>query len=103
MASFTEASTVQAAIIDRLIQPDLGWEYVEADQLGRERTSVMLEADVVEALQRLNPILLEKPHLLAEVMPKLRAVVLSVHDEGLITANERMMSWLRGNETVHFV
>ena len=103
MASFTEASTVQAAIVDRLTQPDLGWEYVDADQLGREKTSVLLEADVVEALQRLNPILQERPHLLAEVMPKLRAVVLAVYDEGLIAANERMMSWLRGNETVHFV
>jgi type I restriction enzyme, R subunit len=103
MASFTEASTVQAAIVDRLIQPDMGWEYVDAEKLGREKTGVLLEADVVEVLQRLNPILQEKPHLLAEVMPKPRAVVLSVHDEGLISANERMMSWLRGNETVNFV
>ena len=36
-------------------------------------------------------------------MPKLRAVVLSVHDDGLVAANERLMSWLRGNETVQFV
>jgi type I restriction enzyme R subunit len=64
---------------------------------------VLLEADVVEALQRLNPILAERAHLLAEVMPKLRAVLLSVHDDGLVAANERLMSWLRGNETVQFV
>lgn len=103
MAGFTETSTIQAAVLDRLTQPDLGWQYVEADKLGRDKTDVLLEADVVEALQRLNPILAEKPHLLAEVMPKLRAVVLSVHDDGLVPTNERLMSWLRGNETVQFV
>ena len=103
MAGFSESSTIQAAVLDRLTQPDLGWQFVEADKLGRDKTDVLLEADVVEALQRLNPILAEKPHLLAEVMPKLRAVVLSVHDDGLVTTNERLMSWLRGNETVQFV
>jgi type I restriction enzyme R subunit len=101
--AFTEASTIQAALVDRLTQPDMGWELIEADDLGRDKTDVMLEADVVETLQRLNPILAEKSHLLAEVMPKLRAVFLSVQDEGLMATNERMMSWLRGNESVHFV
>jgi type I restriction enzyme, R subunit len=103
MATFTETSTTQAAVVDRLTQPDLGWEFVEPEKLGRDKTDVLLEADVVEALQRLNPILAERPELLEEVMPKLRAVLLSVHDEGLIATNERMMTWLRGNETVHFV
>ncbi len=103
MTSFSEASTVQAAVIDRLTQADLGWQLVGAEGLGRDKTDVLLESDVVDALQRLNPILAERPELIAEVMPKLRAVVLSVHDDGLVAANERMMSWLRGNETVHFV
>lgn len=103
MASFTEASTTQAAVIDRLTQPDLGWEFVEAEKLARDKTEVLLEADVVEQLQRLNPVLAERPELLAEVMPKLRAVLLSVHDEGLIPTNERLMGWLRGSEMVHFV
>lgn len=103
MVGFSESSTIQAAVLVRLTQPDLGWEFVEADKLHRDKTEVLLEADVVEALQRLNPTLAERPHLLAEVMPKLRAVVLSVHDDGLVVANERLMSWLRGNEAVQFV
>lgn len=103
MATFTESSTTQAAVIDRLTQPDLGWEFVEAEKLARDKTGVLLEADVVEELQRLNPILAGRPELLAQVIPKLRAVMLSVHDEGLIPTNERLMGWLRGNETVHFV
>jgi type I restriction enzyme R subunit len=103
MAAFTEASTIQAAVVDRLVKPDMGWEVVEADDLGRDKADVMLEADAVEALQRLNPILAEKPHLIDEVLPKLRAVFLSVHDDGLMATNERMMSWLRGNESVQLV
>ncbi len=47
--------------------------------------------------------LAESPHRLAEVLPKLRAVVLSVHDDGLVAANERLMGWLRGIEAVQFV
>jgi type I restriction enzyme R subunit len=103
VATFTETSTTQAAVVDRLSQPDLGWEFIEAEKLDRDYTDVLLEGEVLGALQRLSPILAERPELIEEVMPKLRAVLLSVHDDGLIVANERMMSWLRGRETVHFV
>jgi len=60
MATFTETSTTQAAVVDRLSQPDVGWELVEGDKLERNYTDVLLEGDVVEALQRLNPILAER-------------------------------------------
>lgn len=103
MATFTETSTTQAAVVDRLSQSDLGWDVIEPDKLGRDNTEILVEHEVVDALQRLNPILAERPQLIDEVMPKLRAVLLAVHDDGLVAANERMMSWLRGNETVHFV
>src|SRR6266536_548725 len=103
MATFTETSTTQAAVLDRMTQPDLGWEFVEPDNLGRDKTDVVLESDVVEALQRLNPLIAERPESVNQVLPKLRAVLLSVGDDGLVVANERLMSWLRGNETVHFV
>lgn len=103
MATFTETSTTQAAVVDRLTQPDLGWEFVEPDKLGRDKTDVLIESDVMKALQRLNPLIAATPELVDEVLPKLRAVLLAVSDDGLVVTNERMMSWLRGNETVHFV
>ena len=103
MASFTEASTTQAALVDRLTQADIGWDYVEPDNLARNKTDVLIEADVVDALQRLNPVIAAKPELVNEVLPKLRAVILSVYDEGLVPSNERLMAWLRGTETVQFV
>jgi hypothetical protein len=67
MATFTESSTTQAAVVDRLTQADLGWTFVAADELVRDKTEVLIETHVVEALQRLNPILAERPELVNEV------------------------------------
>jgi type I restriction enzyme, R subunit len=103
MATFTETSTTQAAVVDRLTQPDLGWDFVDPESLERDHTEILVESEVIAAIQRLNPIIADRPELVAEVLPKLRAVLLTVHDDGFIAANERMMRWLRGNETVHFV
>lgn len=102
MSGFTEASTSQAAIIDRLSQADLGWKHVRACDLAREPTSALVEPDIVDALIRLNPAIAEHPERVNEVLPKLRAAVLSVQDEGLIGANELMIRWLRGLQTVQF-
>jgi type I restriction enzyme, R subunit len=103
MATFTESSTTQAAVVDRLTQPDIGWQFVTAGDLARDNTDVLIEADVVEALQRLNPLIAQKHELVNEVLPKLRAVILSVYEDGLVSSNERLMGWLRGTETVQFV
>lgn len=103
MATFTETSTTQAAIVDRLTQADLGWEFVEPESLERDHTEILIESEVIAALQRLNPTIAAHRELVEEVLPKLRAVLLAIQDDGLIAANERMMRWLRGHETVHFV
>lgn len=100
---FNEASTTQAAIVDRLAQPDIGFEFTAGKDLERELISPMLEQDVVEALIRLNPEIAAKPERVDEVLPKLRAIFYTVADEGLVAANERMMSWLRGLEAVEFM
>jgi type I restriction enzyme R subunit len=102
-AGFTESSTIQAAVADRLSKPDLGWTEVHPDQLKREDISALIEPDVTEALLTLNPAIAADPDRVDQVLPALRAVVLSVVEDGLIAANERMMSWLRGREAVQFV
>ena len=94
---------MQRAVAERLVQPDLGWELVSPNDLRRDKTDVLVESDVVAALASLNPLIGERPELASEVLPKLRAVVLSVSDDGLVATNERMMRWLRGAETVQFV
>jgi len=102
-ASFTETSTTQAAIVDRLTQPDLGWTFVPGAELSRELTDVLIEDDVIEALKRLNPLIAKHPEYAEEVIARLRALILAVYDDGLVKVNEAMMSWLRGLETHQFV
>lgn len=103
MAGFTEASTIQAAITDLLTKPAMGWDYVAGKDLDRSEISPLIESDVSKALIRLNPVIAEKPERVDEILPKLRAVLLSVADEGLVAANERMVRWLRGLESHQFI
>lgn len=103
MSDFSESTTIQAAIVHRLSQPDIGWDLKHPDQLDREDISALIEPDVIATLIRLNPIIAEKPERAHEIIPKLRAIVLSVLDDGLIASNERMMGWLRGLEAHQFI
>src|SRR5690606_25174670 len=90
-------------IVARAAKADLGWTYVPGDQLNRTLTDVIIEADLVDALMRLNPVIAEKPQRVEELLPKLRALVLSTPTEGLVETNERLTRWLRGLETHQFV
>jgi type I restriction enzyme R subunit len=38
-----------------------------------------------------------------EVLPKLRAVALSAVNDGVVAANERMTTWLRGHQTLKYI
>ena len=98
--AFTEANTIQAAVIDRLAKPDMGWTKVAPDQLVREDISAFIEPDITEALISLNPAIAKDSARVDQVLPGLRATVLSVIEDGLIAANERMMNWLRGRQEV---
>ena len=52
---------------------------------------------------RLNPLIAAEPSRLNEVMPKLRAVILSAVNDGVVAANEQMTTWLRGHQTIKYV
>ena len=95
-------SSVQAALVDRLTRPDLGWCFVPGARLDRTPDAVLVESEVVAALVRLNPLIAEDPGRVDEVLPRLRATILSVANDGLIEANRRLMGWLRGTETIRF-
>lgn len=103
MSGFSESSTVQAAIVDRLAHPELGWSRASGKDLGRAIDGVLLEGDLIDALIRLNPLIAEQPDRVEEVLPLLRAVILSAVTEGLVAANERMVTWLRGHKTIKFI
>jgi type I restriction enzyme R subunit len=103
MATFSESSTIQAALLARLSDPGIGWTPVAAQDLARGETQALVESEVVEALLRLNPKIAAKPERVDEILPRLRATVLAVADEGLVRANELMISWLRGLVTHQFI
>ena len=65
-------SAIQAALVDRLIKPDLGWRFVVGTALDRTMDAVLIESEVVAALLRLNPAIAEKPERVDEVLPPAR-------------------------------
>jgi len=101
MSGFSEASTVQAWLIERFVS--LGWTHVGPNQLPRAFTDVLCDDWVIAALQRLNPAIAESPERVDEVLPLIRSVVLSANNEGLLAANERMTILMRGDYTVKYV
>lgn len=101
MSVFSESSTVQAWLEQRL--STFGWRVVPADKLPRANTDVLCEDWVVAALVRLNPAIAEQPDRVDEVLPVLRSAVLSANNEGLMAANERLTTLLRGDQTFKFV
>lgn len=95
-------SAVQAALVERLTRSDLGWRFVPGPQLPRQLDGVLLDDEVRAALVRLNPVIAEAPERVEEVLPRLRAVLLTVANDGLVAANEEMVGWLCGRRTVKF-
>jgi type I restriction enzyme R subunit len=79
-----------------------GWYYVPATSLPRQPKDVFIETFLREALIRLNPAIAANPDRAEEVIYKLRAMVLAVRSDGIISANEQFTEWLRGNKTMPF-
>jgi type I restriction enzyme R subunit len=100
-AGFTESSTVQAWLVERLVA--LGWEHIPGRELPRDFTAPLVEEWVIEAIEILNPALHGDPDRVDEVLPTIRASVLAAAAEGLVPANERMTTLLRGDHTVKYV
>ena len=101
MTGFSESSTVQAAIVERL--SGLGWEYIPGKDLPRTLDSAFVQPHLIDALIRLNPLIAEQPQRVDEVLPKLRAMALSAVNDGLLPANEKMTTWLRGHQTLKYI
>ena len=126
--TFTESNTVEQMILDAATRvgggvgssmvredPPAGWgdslngesapshwTYVAGAALPRQLNEVMVEPWVREALISLNPEIAEEPDRADEVIYALRAILLSVQGDGLVRANENLMTWLRGEKTMPF-
>ena len=117
---FNEANTVEAFLRDQLsggIQQTTappgfarkgrsllgaGWHYLAPQDLPRQPNDVFIETFVRDALIRLNPDIAANPDRAEEVLYRLRAIVLAVRSDGIISANEQFTEWLRGDKTMPF-
>ena len=80
----------------------LQWKFQSPEQLGRGVNEVLLESELVKALIRLNPEIETNPNLADEVIHKLRAILISVNQVGLVKANEEFFAWMTGEKTMPF-
>lgn len=76
------------------------WKYLQSELLEREITDILIEKELTESLCRLNPEIAAQPERAEEVIRKLRAILLSVSNVGLVRANEEFAKWLRGEATL---
>ena len=83
-------------------QYGLQWQFQSPEQLGRGVNEVLVEAELVKALIRLNPEIEANPNLADEVIHKLRAILISVNQIGLVKANEEFFAWMTGEKTMPF-
>lgn len=114
--SFTELNSVERYIIHQIsgvnlnagkvvdTKPSYGtqWRYQSADELQRGINEVLVESELKAALLRLNPEIAQRPELADEVIYKLRAILISVNQIGLVKANEEFFKWLSGEKTMPF-
>ena len=119
--AFTESNTVEALIRDLLcggvtqytsVGPGLarrnrkisglGWHFLSAANLPRKPHEVLVENHLSEALIRLNPSIAAQPDRVDDVLYRLRAIVMTVRDTGLVKANEELAAWLLGERSMPF-
>ena len=78
------------------------WQYSSPDDLDRGVNEVLVESELRRVLIRINPEIQENPELADEVIYKLRAILISVNQTGLVRANEEFTKWLQGEKTLPF-
>ena len=113
---FNELNSVENYIIKQLTGVNLNtngvaeqaalysefWQYKSPQEIQRSVNEVLIESDLKAALIRLNPEITQNPDLADEVIYKLRAILISVHQVGLVRANEEFFKWLQGDKTMPF-
>lgn len=97
---FNEANTVEAFVRDRL--KSLGWSYADATALARPPQEILVEVQLRGALVRLNKTVSERPERADDVLYRLRAIIMTVREGGLVKANEEFAAWLLGERSMPF-
>jgi type I restriction enzyme, R subunit len=119
--TFNESNTVEAFVRDQLcggvthhtaVGPGiarrnrqisgLGWHYVSGAYLSRQPQQILVEDQLRDALIRLNATIAAQPDRVEDVLYRLRAIVMTVRDSGLVKANEEFSAWLVGERSMPF-
>lgn len=115
--AFTELNSVEHYIIHQMSGVNLNqsahveqpkkiygaeWVYQSPEQLNRGVNEVLLESALKASLIKLNPEIAAKTELADEVIYKLRAILISVNQVGLVKANEEFFKWMVGDKTMPF-
>jgi type I restriction enzyme R subunit len=114
--SFNELNSVEYYIISQLAGVNLNhknwqeeaapygfqWRYKPASELERGVNEVLVESELRKALIRINPEIAQKPERADEVIYRLRAILITVNQSGLVRANEEFAKWLTGEKTMPF-
>ena len=79
---FNEANTVEQMVLDACVH--LGWQYVHVPTLSRQPSDVFVEPLLRSALIKLNLEIAFQPDRVDEVIYKLRAILLTVQNDGLM-------------------
>ena len=100
--SSQESNQVKEPHSQYALDSEMQWQFQSAEQLGRGVNEVLVESELVKALIRLNPEIEANPNLADEVIHKLRAILISVNQVGLVKANEEFFAWMTGDKTMPF-
>jgi type I restriction enzyme R subunit len=114
--AFNELNSVEYYIVNQLTGVNLNkggvheqkmgygvqWTYKTAQDIERGVHEVLEESELKRALIRLNPEINANPDLADEVLYKLRAILITVNQVGLVKANEEFFKWLTGDKTMPF-
>ncbi len=100
MTAFSEANSVRDFVRDTIG----GWavQRINGADLDRGLDQVLIESRLKEALIRLNPEIEYQPSRADEVIHRLRAIILSARESGLVPANEEFAAWLKGDRSMPF-
>ena len=94
----------QGNVVEEPMEPydTVKWRYVPAELLKRDITEVLLEKELKASLCKLNPDIERNPEHADEVIRKLRAILITVANVGLVRANEEFAKWLRNEHSMPF-
>ena len=98
--TFNEANADEQMVLDACVSN--GWTYAAGPTLSRQASDVFVESSLRRTLVKLNPEIAEQPDRADEVIYKLRAILLSVQNDGLVRSNEALAAWIKGDKTMPF-